>query len=456
MNNYNNQNFEENWIEDDNEQFGASSDDLRKGIWPRSTILWMSAFYMLLFIMRPWEKLLPYLAQIHFERIYAILMIVVLLISSKKSIRFNFHSVTVLLFFVAVFISAVFAWKPILSWEPLYEYVSVIIFYFILFFVVRTHYDLIFIIITYVISMLVYLAKSQWEFFVNGQHRYDMGVIRMIGIEYTFGGPNALAMSITASLPFLYFLWIERKNITETWPPFYRKWFSPTLIIYFLLASSSLVLTNSRSGMLGFVVFILLTGLRGRQFKKKLIYLMSGVIVLAIVWNFTPDQNKNRFRTIWDSKAGPSSAQASADGRIEGFWAGIKMFQKYPVCGVGIGNFNQYRIHFIDGVNLASHNLIGQVLGQTGVIGGLTFLLLIFTILLTTHKTSSLFLRNTNQQTNLFITLSIAIRNSVLLLLVGGMFGHNLYRYNWLWLVVFATLNFEFAQLYFSNRETTE
>jgi hypothetical protein len=104
--------------------------------------------------------------------------------------------------------------------------------------------------------MFVYLAKALWEFFVNGQHRYDMGVIRLEGIENTFRGPNDLAMSIVVSLPFAVFLWKNRASIAETWPASWQIRLKWGLLIYGAMAVTAIILTNSRSGMLGFVVFI--------------------------------------------------------------------------------------------------------------------------------------------------------------------------------------------------------
>jgi len=170
----------------------------------------------------------------------------------------NFQTLAIILFLFAISFSMVFAWNPSLSWEPFYEYLTLIIFYFILIMVIRTPYDLVFMVTCYIVTTAVYLAKSQMEFFFFGQHRYDpgAGIVRMCGIESTFGGPNSLAMSIVVSLPMLLFLWSIRKELSDTWPASWRRWFPRFLVFYFLLAASSIILTNSRSGMVSFILFI--------------------------------------------------------------------------------------------------------------------------------------------------------------------------------------------------------
>jgi len=68
---------------------------------------------------------------------------------------------------------------------------------------VRNSFQLVFVIGMYIGFMELYLAKALWEYFVHGRHEYTMDVTRLIGIENTYGGPNALACSIVLSLPFL-------------------------------------------------------------------------------------------------------------------------------------------------------------------------------------------------------------------------------------------------------------
>ncbi len=435
-----------------NENITIGLEELKNGIWPRSVPLWMSAFYVALFIIRPWEALFPELAEFRFERIYAIIMILTVLLTSKKQLRFTIQSFSIVLFWAAIGISALVAWDSALSKEPFYEYRNLVIFYFILLFVIRSYYELVFLVISYIFTMFIYLAKAQWEFFIHGQHRYDMGVIRMVGIENSFGGPNNLAMSIVVSLPFLLFLWTIRKEISQTWPLFWQKWFKRFLIIYAYFAVSSIILTNSRSGMLGFVLFILLVTFRGKGLLRKFSFVIGGILIVMTIWQFVPEENKNRVRTIWDKEAGPKSATHSADGRIEGFNAGIEMFSRFPITGVGIGNFIEYRVIYIDGVGLQAHNLIGQLLGETGLIGCSVFIFMVLIILINLSVVNKTIKNYGDTELIIFKNFSLAIRNSLLLLFFLGMFGHNLFRFNWLWLAVFADqLRIILTEKYFNN-----
>src|SRR5438270_8186139 len=136
------------------------SDRLSKGIWPQRIAIWMAAFYVALFIIRPWEEMLPFLADIHFERFYALAMVAVVLLTSKFRGVFTLQTASVLFFLFALSLSAVLAVDSTVAWEPWYVYVTLIVFYFILVLVIRTPYELLFMVTCYLVSMGIYLAKS--------------------------------------------------------------------------------------------------------------------------------------------------------------------------------------------------------------------------------------------------------------------------------------------------------
>lgn len=419
---------------------------LKNGMWPRSYTLWLAAFYMALFIIRPWEKLFPSWQAFYPERLYAICMILAVFFSGDKQFRMTWQSVTVVLFFASIAFSGFFAYNPSLTWDILYGNLSLAIFYFILLLVIRTRYDLVFIVLSYIAIMCIYLGKTQWEFFLNGQHRYDMGVIRMTGIETTFGGPNSLAMSIVVSLPFLVFLWKYRTIIADTWPTVWQTRLKRGLILYGILAVSSIVLTNSRSGFVGFLVYVAILMFGGRGIGKKIGYIIVGLLILSVAWFLVPEENKGRYRTIWAPEDGPANAQESANGRGEGFKAGMDMLKKHPITGVGAGNFVIYRSNKGDGVPLQSHNLEGQLLGEMGYLGGLAFLMMIGATFANCRNTAQLSKFQDVPTMLLLGDLSRACSISLFLLIFLGTFGHNLYRYNWLWLAAFSVLALQFQR----------
>lgn len=402
--------------------------------------------YLFLFIVRPWEQLAPWLAPMRFELLYALCVIAATALGRRAPLRFGLQEIAVVGFLCAIVLCGFAAVEPARAVAPAYEYGTLVVFFFLLLLVIRSPYDLYFIITSYVLSLLVYLAKAQWEFFVHGQHRYDMGVVRLVGIEDTYGGPNNLAMSIVVSLPLATLAWVQRRDFTRDWPVVHRRGYSATILLFFGVAASSVVLTNSRSGMVGLALFVLLTALRGRGLGPKALSALIGALVLVGAWLVMPEESRGRLSTIWDPKAGPASATESAEGRKAGLRAGFAMFADHVLTGVGPGNFISYRVRYLDGVPLNAHNLVGQLLGETGLVGTLLFFLVVGATLLNCRTTRRLANRVAEPTMNALGGLAAASRDAVVLLLFMGMFGHNNMRFNWLWLAAFGSSAATFAR----------
>ncbi len=420
-------------------------EQITRGIWPPTARVWMAGLYVAMYIIRPWEVLFPSLAVIHFERIYALCMIGVVLGSSRIRLGLSAQSCAVLFFVGALTLSSLFAVDPALAWDPLYEYLTLVIFYFVLLLAIRTPYELVFMVICYVVSMGVYLAKAEWEFFVHDRHRTAMGVRRLIGFEHSFGGPNALAMSIVVSLPMLLFLFAMRKHITRTWPTVWRRLFPLGLGIYLLLAISAIILTKSRSGAASLALFVGLVAFFGQGWTRKVLSIAGGMAMIAVLWIAMSDESRNRIRTIWDPQAGPANATESAQGRIAGLEAGMKMFQEFPLLGVGLGNYVPYRVAYLDGVNLEAHNILGQGLGGLGLVGFGAFALMVLVTLWNGRKIQRWARAGPGPRSDVLAAFALACRYAILLLLFEGIFADNMLRFNWVWLAAFSTLALEFS-----------
>src|SRR5207237_4069541 len=88
-----------------------------------------------------------------------------------------------------------------------------------------------------------------------------------------------------------------------------------------------------------------------------------------------PSELQTRFYTIIDPSVGPPNAQESGQGRIMGFFIGLKLWQQNPVLGVGPGAWIP-----ASGMPIESHSLYGQMLGELGTCGTAAFALLLFAV----------------------------------------------------------------------------
>lgn len=412
---------------------------------PSSLALWMAAIYVALFIIRPWEQLFPTLAIIRFERIYGILMIVIAVFSADAIPKLNRQGKAVLFFFTAFGICAMLGVDPVQSWDITYKYITLIAFFLVMVLVIKTPYELMFMAASYLLAMGLYLGKSLWEYFIHGAGEYEMGVWRLTGIESTFGDPNSLAPSILYSLPILVFFFSVRREFYSGWHRRWQKLFTKGLVVYAAIAILALVLTRSRGGAVGLLFFIFLLAIRRRGFFKKGLALCGIAVLCLVSFVLLPEDIQNRFRTIWTEDAGPANAYDSARGRWSGFLAGLEMWKQQPLVGVGPGNFVEYRAKHVDGEPFQAHNLFGQMLGETGLLGGVAFLFLLGA-LWRNYRETQRFTHNSRDPTQLVLgRFVLACRDVILLLLFSGLHGHNLYRFNWLWVAAFCSLAVGFA-----------
>ncbi len=417
------------------------------GVLPRSAILWITFVYVGLFLIRPWEVLIPELGLMRFgvERSFGIFMIVCVALTTGFRLPSNSQTRSVIAFTLALGICTVCARNTESAWVQFYIFLTIVICYFIFISVIRTPYSLVFIIVAYIAYMECYLAKSLWEFHVHNYADYKRGMHRFIGIETTYGAFNKIAVTIVASLPLCLFLWQYRKSITAKWPSLWRNCFSLGLIVYPVLGVWAIVLTKSRAGVIYLCVFFALWSLQKASMSRVLTRVGLALVLVLVGFQLIPIENQRRIRTIWDPSAGTAAEEASKRGRIDAIWLGVRIFKVSPVVGVGPRNFAGYRMRHIDGSAMAAHNLWAQMLAETGLLGTVTFVWLVAVILSNTRRIRRLAAGSSDPNLRLLSGFAVACRNSVVLLLLETFSSHTLYRYNWIWLAAFCMLAAEFA-----------
>jgi hypothetical protein len=378
------------------------------------------------------------------ERVYAILMLAVVALTGR-GLRWSWQGVTVIMFATAVGLSSALAWQPSAAWPELYRYATVVITFFVFVAVCRSMADVNWLVATYVTTMFVYLTKSLWEYLVHDRHHFAQGVSRLIGIEQTYGEPNAVAMSSVLSLPLWYYLWRSREQIAGETGILASPWFRWPLKLYPLVVLVAVGLTNSRAGMIGVAAFGVGAVWYSQRQSHKLRALSIAAVVVVGMWLIAPAEQKDRLRTIWDPAAGPANARASAMGRWDGFLAALQMLKDRPLTGVGAGNFLPYRVANVDGIALVAHNLPGQVLGETGWLGGICFVLMVYAIWRNAQRLAAPSMLE--RRGDLFQQFSVALKLTLALLLLFGLSLHNALRFNWIWIAAFGVLAWEFRKV---------
>jgi len=174
----------------------------------------------------------------------------------------------------------------------------------------------------------------------TGDEVEEIKRVRGTGI---FGDPNDLAMSLIVVLPFLFSAVISEQS------GFLRRVLAVGAIG---VLGYALVLTQSRGGFVGFAALI--ATYTYRRFGR-LSAVAAGVLAVVVMLAAGP----SRFQQI-------DSSEASAQGRIQSWAAGLQMLKSQPILGVGFGNFGDYN-------QLTAHNSFVHSFAELGVIGGVCF-----------------------------------------------------------------------------------
>ena len=172
---------------------------------------------------------------------------------------------------------------------------------------------------------------------------------RVMGaIKGLFDNSNDLALHLVTIIPIAFVLGIEKKGMI-------RK------LVYFpitLLMVAAVIITFSRGGFLGLIAMVLVLArkLSRRNKTAALATIVLGVIFFLAV---APASYSGRLATIFDSA---SDITGSSSQRTQVLKRSILVALRYPLFGVGIGNFHHKSFQ-----ELGTHNAYTQVAAETGI-----------------------------------------------------------------------------------------
>jgi O-antigen ligase len=164
--------------------------------------------------------------------------------------------------------------------------------------------------------------------------------------------------------------------------------------------------------------------------RKAILIAPVMAILVAGIWTAMPAEYKTRYTTVEDLKH-----DESYQNRIISWKSGWHMFEDYPLTGVGIGNFpyaNGEKYWPIkNGVRvwLQPHSLYVQLIAETGLLGAISWLTLVFSMMWTCWR-----IRKQSRDTDLpgwMKHFPAAVLFSILGLLICGYSAHLLYRHTW-------------------------
>jgi O-antigen ligase len=208
------------------------------------------------------------------------------------------------------------------------------------------------------VSVLI-IAIGSFYYYIKGLIPLSSdGIIRLAWTgQYT--NSNEVAYTLSIFLPILILHFIYKQISTPK---------RIVLLPVILLLLVDIFLTGSRAAYLSiFSMYFYLLSMS----KNRVQLLLITVPVIFLIFLFNPEGHLDRFFSTADN------LDASAQGRLDAWKAGLSMAFDRPLYGVGIGCFNIAYASY-KGVWLTSHNTFISLLAETGFFGALFFLLVMW------------------------------------------------------------------------------
>ena len=327
----------------------------------------------------------------------------------------------ILLLGIAGLLSIPFAIDPSEAWGTFVDFlIKTILIFIVLVNVVRTERRM---------KLLIYLALAVSIYLCfHLINDYRAGVFK-IGLAETntqrvagairglFDNSNDLALHLVTMIPIAFVMAIENKN------PLRRivMWGITLLMI------AAVIITFSRGGFLALIAMsLVLVRKIGRRNKS----LAVGAMVLGVVFFLAvaPGAYAGRLSSIFNSAA---DLTGSSSQRTVVLKRSIMVALRYPVFGVGLGNF-----HHKSEQELGTHNAYTQVAAEIGIAA------MVFYIIFLVHPLRKLrmverelYERNENSR---YYYLAIGLQASLVAYMVASFFAAVAYQWYIYYLVAYA------------------
>jgi len=408
-----------------------------------SPVVWLLLAYVWWFVATP-DVRFPELGDIRFERILVALIVVAIMLNRAAPRPVAALSVLLVTFYLWMMVA--FQLSPYKSGnEPQWwvdNYWKLMLLYFFILYGIRNLHDLAAVLCGIAGVSLFYQFHSWIDFLRGGSYVWQQGIARMVGVWSGggIGAANNYGFLGMFTIPFVAFwLDIAKRPRTRT-----------ILFAALAMCFASVFSSGTRgalivAGMLGFIYGWRYVGIKG-------IAIAAGLLLVVI--SFLPEGLRHRYvdqlimtntQQAFETQEEAIAAE-SAKGRIQGFKDGWNLALRRPVTGYGPGaspsakkELPNYVIPMSErdeeGLTTQLHNLYGQVLSETGFVGGGIFLVIVLTYVgqLRGLDVSD---KDPSREMEIIRAARRALLLIMLALLVYGMATHNLYRY--IWLIIFA------------------
>lgn len=327
----------------------------------------------------------------------------------------------ILLFVVTAFISMPLATNPGEAYDTFTDVLlKAVLIFIVLVNVIRTEWRFK-LMVGLAFAVSIYLSFNAVNDYTNGVFRegYAYQNNQRIGgsIGGLFGNSNDLALHLVTMVPLAVGFAFVNKNIIRR-------------LVYIALAGvfvAAIVVTFSRGGFIGLVLTLLVLA---RKLGRKNKFLSTGALVVAIsaVLIFAPGAYFGRIASIMNSAA---DFTGSSTQRTEILKRSIWVTLRYPLTGVGMGNF-----HYKSVQELVTHNAFTQVSSEMGIPALVIYLMLMIYPLRKLRRIEAETLGD--PQRRKYHYWSIAVQTSIIAYMVSSFFASVAYQWYIYYLVGYA------------------
>jgi O-antigen ligase len=212
-----------------------------------------------------------------------------------------------------------------------------------------------------VVAAVTVLAWAGWHMYLyEPELMQAQGRLQSVG---NYNLSNSFALALTVASPLAFALLVTARGFSAK-------------VVYFLLIwgfALSSVYTKSRGGNLGFAFAVLASiilsrGIRSRTFKGLLV----GGAIVGIMASVPVILSRGDVQTYF-------GGDSSAEDRLEVWVAGVKMIRDHPLLGVGYTQFPDHLSDYGVEKKMLAHNTLLSVTAETGLSGGLLFVMIVVT-----------------------------------------------------------------------------
>ena len=236
-------------------------------------------------------------------------------------------------------------------------------------------------------------------------------------IKGLFDNSNDLALHLVSIIPIAFVLAFEKKGLIR------KAIYLPVTLVMV----AAVIITFSRGGFLGLIAMtlVLVRKLSRHNRSVAMATLVLGVVFFLAV---APATYSGRLSTIFDSAA---DITGSSSQRTQVLKRSILVALRYPLFGVGIGNFHHKSLQ-----ELGTHNAYTQVAAETGIGAMIAYIIfLVHPLRKLSMIERELFERN---EISRFYYLSIGLQASLIGYMVASFFAAVAYQWYVYYLVGYA------------------